>query len=82
MQMFAYESHFIEILDELDFFREFIEVFFASSKRLNNNDDSARAAAFFSRPISKETSYPAKFFQRYFQEKSNLLGLTEIGMKK
>ena len=26
--------------------------------------------------------FPAKFFQRFFQEKSNLQNLTEIGMKK
>ena len=27
-------------------------------------------------------SHPAKFFERFFQEKSNLRGYTEIGMKK
>ena len=27
-------------------------------------------------------AHPAKFFQRFFQEKSNLQGYTEIGIKK
>ena len=30
----------------------------------------------------EEARYPAKFFQRFFQEKFNLRGYTEIGMKK
>ena len=34
---------------------------------------------FYNFPIR---NIPAKFFQRFFQEKSNLRGYTEIGMKK
>ena len=43
-------------------------------------------ALFFICPVkdyrTKYFCYQAKFFQRFFQEKSNLRGYTEIGMKK